>query len=71
MSEALFFEFKGVTADEYRAVNAILKLDPETGDGAWPPGLLNHIGAAGPAGDPAGPPSTGAHWEEPVAVRGH
>lgn len=51
MSQALFFEFKGVTAHEYRAVNAILKLDPATGDGAWPIGLLSHTGAVGPDGD--------------------
>jgi hypothetical protein len=34
MPEALLFEFSGVTADRYRAVNAILGLEPASGDGA-------------------------------------
>jgi hypothetical protein len=47
MSEALFFEFTaGVTADDYKAVNAILGLDPAPGSEGWPLGLLSHIGAA-------------------------
>lgn len=50
MSEALFFEFTGVSADDYQAVNAILGLDPVTGSGDWPPGLLSHTGAAGAGG---------------------
>jgi hypothetical protein len=50
MSEALFFEFTGVSADDYQAVNAILGLDPVTGSGDWPAGLLSHTGAAGTGG---------------------
>ena len=50
MSDALFFEFTGVSADDYKSVNAILGLDPATGDGAWPAGLRSHTGAAGPGG---------------------
>ena len=50
MSDALFFEFTGVSADDYRSVNAILGLDPDTGDGAWPAGLLTHTAAAGDDG---------------------
>lgn len=50
MSEALFYEFTGVSADDYKAVNAILGLDPATGGGDWPAGLLSHIGAAGTGG---------------------
>jgi hypothetical protein len=46
MSAALFFEFNGVSAREYRAVNRLLELDPNTGDGAWPVGLRSHTGAA-------------------------
>jgi hypothetical protein len=46
MPDALLFEFSGVSADDYRAVNAILGLDPASGDGAWPIGLLTHTGAA-------------------------
>jgi len=51
MSNALILEFAGTTADDYHAVNAILGIDPETGDGDWPTGLLSHIGAAGDAGN--------------------
>jgi hypothetical protein len=47
MSDALFYEFTGVSADDYKAVNAILGLDPATGGGDWPAGLLSHTGAAG------------------------
>ncbi len=50
MSDALVFEFSGVSAHDYRAVNAILGLDPTTGDGLWPAGLLSHTGAAGSDG---------------------
>ena len=50
MPEALLFEFSGVTAERYRAVNAILGLDPASGDGAWPIGLLTHTAAAGEDG---------------------
>ncbi|MDT7547914.1 MAG: hypothetical protein QOE84_308 [Actinomycetota bacterium] len=50
MSEALIFEFSGVTAEDYNAVNAALGLDPATGKGDWPAGLLSHTGAAGDAG---------------------
>ncbi len=46
MSDALFFEFTGVSAHDYRAVNAILGLDPATGDGLWPAGMRSHTGAA-------------------------
>jgi hypothetical protein len=51
MSDVLLFEFaSGVTADDYRAVNGILGLDPDTGSGPWPNGLLSHTGAAGSTG---------------------
>jgi hypothetical protein len=50
MSDALFYEFSGVSVDDYNAVNALLGLDPATGGGDWPAGLLSHTGAAGPAG---------------------
>lgn len=46
MSDALILEFSGVSAAQYSAVNAALGLDPDTGDGDWPPGLLSHTGAA-------------------------
>jgi hypothetical protein len=50
MSEALFFEFAGVSENDYKAVNARLGLDPVTGSGDWPDGLLSHTGAAAPDG---------------------
>ena len=51
MSDALFYEFAGVSVDDYHRVNAILGLDPATGGGDWPAGLLSHTGAAGPTGE--------------------
>ena len=48
MPQALFFEFaEGVSTEDYNAVNSILGLDPATGSGGWPGGLLSHTGAAG------------------------
>ncbi|MCW2766770.1 MAG: hypothetical protein JWO11_2729 [Nocardioides sp.] len=47
MAEAFILEFKGVSADKYGAVTSILGLDPVTGAGAWPQGLLSHTGAGG------------------------
>ena len=45
MSEALVLEFSGVSAEQYKKVNAILGLDMDTGAGDWPAGLSNHTGA--------------------------
>jgi hypothetical protein len=45
MSDALLLEFSGVSADQYREVNSILGIDPETGGGDWPDGLQSHTGA--------------------------
>jgi len=50
MSDALFFEFTGVSANQYKEVNKILGLDPATGDGNWPFGLHSHTAAAGTGG---------------------
>jgi hypothetical protein len=49
MSEALILEFAGVGEAEYAAVNKHLGIDPQTGQGDWPAGLLSH--AAGYADD--------------------
>jgi hypothetical protein len=49
MSDAVILEFRG-TADDYQAVNTLLGLDPETGEGDWPAGLLSHTGCAGDNG---------------------
>jgi len=50
MSDALVLEFSGVSAAQYREVNAILGIDPETGEGDWPDGLTCHTGAASAGG---------------------
>jgi hypothetical protein len=50
MPEALLLEFTGVSAEDYKAVNAILGLDPITGAGDWPAGLLSHTGASSTGG---------------------
>jgi hypothetical protein len=42
MPAELILEFEGVTLDEYRAVNKELGLDPESGEGNWPDGMLSH-----------------------------
>jgi hypothetical protein len=47
MAEALIIEFKGATAEQYAGVNDVLGIDPETGEGDWPDGLLDHTGAFG------------------------
>jgi len=47
VSDALLYEFSGVSADDYLAVNAKLGLDPASESGDWPAGMLSHTGAAG------------------------
>jgi hypothetical protein len=51
MSDVPILEFKGVTADQYNAVNTNLGIDPETGAGDWPDGLHSHAGAIGDNGN--------------------
>ena len=50
MSEVLVLEFPGGTPDQYLAVNKILDVDGETGEGDWPAPLKHHIAAAGGGG---------------------
>ena len=50
MSAALVLEFSGVSATQYREVNAVLGLDAGTGEGDWPDGLICHTGAASAGG---------------------
>lgn len=50
MPEALLYEFEGVTADQYHAVNTALGLDAATGEGDWPTGLRSHTGTLTAAG---------------------
>jgi hypothetical protein len=51
MPDALILEFTGGTADQYMAVNAVLGIDPATGEGDWPTGLVSHTGSTGASGD--------------------
>ena len=50
MAAALILEFEGVTKKEYDAVNAALGIDPTTGAGDWPDGLITHSGGVNEAG---------------------
>ena len=43
MAQLLILEFDSVTESEYRKVNAELGIDPETGKGDWPAGLITHL----------------------------
>jgi hypothetical protein len=47
MPEALILEFTGLNDADYAAVNANLGIDPETGKGDWPAGLLSHAAGNG------------------------
>jgi hypothetical protein len=47
MPDALILEFTGLNDADYAAVNANLGIDPETGKGDWPAGLLSHAGGQG------------------------
>ncbi len=42
MAAEIILEFEGVTLTEYRAVNKELGIDPESGEGNWPDGLIAH-----------------------------
>jgi hypothetical protein len=42
MAAELILEFEGITTKEYDAVNKELGLDPATGEGNWPDGLVAH-----------------------------
>jgi hypothetical protein len=45
MAFALIIEFTGaLDPGIYDAVNGKLGIDPRTGEGDWPPGLLSHAG---------------------------
>ena len=46
MAAGLLLEFDGVGREQYEAVNNRLGIDPETGEGDWPDGLLFHAGGA-------------------------
>src|SRR5664279_3148145 len=46
MAVSLILEFDGLDLDSYRAVNQQLGIDPETGEGDWPAGMVYHAGSA-------------------------
>lgn len=50
MPETLILEFTGVDPSAYAAVNAQLGIDPTTGAGEWPPGLISHAAGMGDDG---------------------
>jgi hypothetical protein len=50
MPDVLLLEFEGVGLDEYRAVNRALGIDPDSGAGDWPEGLLHHSAGTGSGG---------------------
>jgi hypothetical protein len=50
MAEAIILEFSGVSREQYDAVNTILGIDPETGEGDWPAGMISHVGCEGADG---------------------
>ena len=43
MTELLILEFDGVLETDYARVNAHLGLDPQSGAGNWPAGLITHL----------------------------
>ena len=51
MSEAIILEFRDASPDLYDAVNKILGLDPTSGSGDWPDGMVSHAGAEHPDGN--------------------
>ena len=50
MAEGLILEFDGIGRAEYDSVNGLLGLNPDSGTGDWPAGLLFHAGGAKPGG---------------------
>ena len=50
MADALILEFEGIGRDEYDAVNQVLGVNMDTGEGDWPEGLLFHAAGATPKG---------------------
>ncbi len=47
MAELLMLEFDGIDEADYRAANAALGIDAETGAGDWPAGLITHLAGVG------------------------
>jgi hypothetical protein len=51
MASELILEFEGVSKKEYDAVNKALGVDPETGEGDWPDGMIAHSAGLNKAGN--------------------
>ena len=51
MAAELILEFEGVTTKEYYAVNKELGIDPESGEGDWPDGVVAHSAGLNKAGN--------------------
>jgi hypothetical protein len=45
MADAIILEFDGVGREQYEAVNQRLGIDPVSGQGDWPTGMVSHLGA--------------------------
>jgi len=50
MAELLILDFDGVDEAAYLKVNGELGLDPNTGAGDWPSGLITHLAGISDAG---------------------
>jgi hypothetical protein len=50
MPELLILDLEGVDETDYRKVNGELGLDPGTGAGDWPAGLITHVAGVSDAG---------------------
>ena len=50
MPAELILEFEGVTTKEYEDVNKALGIDPKSGSGDWPDGLVTHSAGLNDAG---------------------
>ena len=50
MPELLVLQFDGLDETHYANVNAQLGLDPNTGAGQWPAGLITHLAGMGEGG---------------------
>ena len=50
MAELLILDFEGVDEADYLNENKELGLDPETGAGDWPAGLISHVAGVSDAG---------------------
>ena len=50
MAELLILDFEGLEEADYVKVNGELGIDPETGEGDWPAGLVTHMAGVSEAG---------------------